>query len=99
MEHGAGAVAGSDARVGVALSFGSSLRALHRILASPSASAWIRDLSAGSMWWTCFAWGPYDSRGRTAKQGPKSVALSAQERYDCRSPTQNRSTPSSSWHQ
>ncbi|MBM7771791.1 hypothetical protein JOD54_001995 [Actinokineospora baliensis] len=51
------------------------------------------------MRWTCFAWGPYDSRGRTAKQGPKSVALSAQERYDCRSPTQNRSTPSSSWHQ
>ncbi|MBM7775582.1 hypothetical protein JOD54_005786 [Actinokineospora baliensis] len=49
--------------------------ALHRIIGSPAASRWIRDLSAGSMWWTCFAWGPYDSRGRTAKQGPKSMAL------------------------
>ncbi|GAA2980258.1 hypothetical protein GCM10010483_25540 [Actinokineospora diospyrosa] len=27
------------------------------------------------MRWTCFARGPYDTRGRTAKQGPKSMAL------------------------
>ncbi|MCP2268739.1 hypothetical protein LV75_001226 [Actinokineospora diospyrosa] len=28
-----------------------------------------------SMRWTCFARGPYDTRGRTAKQGPKRLAL------------------------
>ncbi|GLW93254.1 hypothetical protein Aglo03_40700 [Actinokineospora globicatena] len=44
---------------------------------------------------TCFAWGPYDTRGRTAKQGPKSMALSAERRYGYRSPTQNKSAPSS----
>ncbi|GAA2970681.1 hypothetical protein GCM10010483_13420 [Actinokineospora diospyrosa] len=27
------------------------------------------------MGWTCFARGPYDTRGRTAKQGPKRLAL------------------------
>ncbi|GAA2970483.1 hypothetical protein GCM10010483_13170 [Actinokineospora diospyrosa] len=27
------------------------------------------------MGWTCFVRGPYDTRGRTAKQGPKSMAL------------------------
>ncbi|GAA2993545.1 hypothetical protein GCM10010483_42500 [Actinokineospora diospyrosa] len=27
------------------------------------------------MGWTCFVRGPYDTRGRTAKQGPKRLAL------------------------
>ncbi|GLW82084.1 hypothetical protein Aglo01_65650 [Actinokineospora globicatena] len=44
---------------------------------------------------TCFVRGPYDTRGRTAKQGPKSMALSAERRYGYRPPTQNKSAPSS----
>ncbi|GAA3005402.1 hypothetical protein GCM10010483_57910 [Actinokineospora diospyrosa] len=27
------------------------------------------------MGWTCFVWGPYNTRGRSAKQGPKRLAL------------------------
>ncbi|MCP2271183.1 hypothetical protein LV75_003695 [Actinokineospora diospyrosa] len=35
----------------------------------------IRDNATSSMGRSCFARGPYDTRGRTAKQGPKSMAL------------------------
>ncbi|MBM7773925.1 hypothetical protein JOD54_004129 [Actinokineospora baliensis] len=54
--------------------------------------------AVGSMGRTCFARGPCTSRRRTAKAGAEKHGPAARQGYDCRSPTQNKSAPSSSWH-